>query len=478
MPLLQQQNYDESVEIKMAALCDVLWLDPVEKIDAAVRARMADAGLNILVVNTLDELNTMLCRVSMVVLRLSGDTSLLTEVRSLLGDSMLDIPVVCRVERGRLELAVAAMRDGARHVLAVDEANAAVWQQALTLIAKPKAQPQTFVFADPASQKLLVLAQRVAQAEVTTLLTGPTGAGKEVLARILHEASPRRSGPFVALNCAAMPESMIEDMLFGHEKGAFTGALKDYSGVFEQARGGTLFLDEIGEMPVRLQTKLLRVLQERQITRLGAQAALNVDVRLVAATNRDLKAAIESREFREDLYFRISTFRLRLPSLAERPLDIMPLAQLMLDTHGAERRPWVISADAEALLLAHVWPGNVRELSNVMQRALVLSHGALITAAHLVFDDFTVSAGTAVATQDVGLSTAPQRVAAAPAAVAGADLDSAVRFSEHRAILAALRSSHSRGEAARALGISPRTLRYKLAQLKDHGFTLAMAETA
>ena len=179
-------------------------------------------------------------------------------------------------------------------------------------------------------------------------------------------------------------------MLFGHEKGAFTGALKNYSGVFEQAAGGTLFLDEIGEMPIRLQAKLLRVLQERQLTRLGAQTQVNVDVRLVAATNRDLKAAIESRDFREDLYFRISKFRLRLPCLAERPLDIMPLAQLMLDTHGAERRPWTIAADAEALLRTYAWPGNVRELSNVMQRALVLSHSSLITAAHLSFDEFGV----------------------------------------------------------------------------------------
>ena len=462
----------------MPAACEVLWLDPVERIDHAVRARLGEAGLSVVAVSTLDELNLMLRRVHLVVVRLFNDGGLLADVRRLMADHMLDLPVVCRADRGALELAVSAMRNGASHVLAADDWTVEAWSQLHALVVPARAQPQTFVFADPVSQKLLLLAQRVAQAEVTTLLTGPTGAGKEVLARILHESSPRRSGPFVGLNCAAMPESMIEDMLFGHEKGAFTGALKDYCGVFEQAAGGTLFLDEIGEMPIRLQAKLLRVLQERQLTRLGAQTPVTVDVRLVAATNRDLKAAIDTREFREDLYFRISTFRLRLPCLAERPLDIMPLAQLMLDMHGAERRPWSIAADAEALLLAHAWPGNVRELSNVMQRALVLCHNSCITAAHLSFDEFRV-VDTAAA-DHAAPATLPVVAPPAPAQTEhrGPDLDSAVRVSEHRAILAALRAAPSRIEAARALGISPRTLRYKLAQLKDHGFTLAMAETA
>ncbi len=471
LSVIHQQHNHELLDIKMPAAFEVLWLDPVEKLDSAMRARLGEAGLRVVVVSTLDELNAMLPRVHMVVVRLFEDGCLLAKVRGLIAENMLDLPVVCRTDRGALELAVAAMRNGAKHVVAADDWNVGSWTHVQSLMAPVKAQAQTFVFADPVSQKLLVLAQRVAQAEVTTLLTGPTGAGKEVLARILHESSPRRTGPFVGLNCAAMPESMIDDMLFGHEKGAFTGALKDYSGVFEQAAGGTLFLDEIGEMPIRLQAKLLRVLQERQLTRLGAQTQVNVDVRLVAATNRDLKAAIESRDFREDLYFRISTFRLRLPCLAERPLDIMPLAQLMLDTHGAERRPWTITADAEALLRTYAWPGNVRELSNVMQRALVLSHSSLITAAHLSFDEFGV----------LDNSSAENRVPLSAAAVVdtrGPDLYSAVRVSQHRAILAALRAASSRNEAARVLGISPRTLRYKLAQLKDHGFTLAMAETA
>jgi len=190
------------------------------------------------------------------------------------------------------------------------------------------------VFVDPASRHLLALAQRVAQAEVTTLLVGPTGAGKEVLARVLHEASPRARGPFVALNCAAMPEHLIEDLLFGHDKGAFTGAHRDHKGLFEQAQGGTLFLDEIGEMPVLLQSKLLRVLQERQLTRLGGQSTVALDVRVVAATNKDLRQAMAAREFREDLYYRIATFRLQLLALSERRGDILPLALQCLAEHA------------------------------------------------------------------------------------------------------------------------------------------------
>jgi len=470
---------DVQPETPMSAVPEVLWLDPLAKLDSITRLRLRDAGMNVHAVTTLDELRCGFSRCQLIVLRLRDDTALLREVRGLMAEAIVDIPVICRVDRDRLETAVTAMRDGASHVLGAEDWARAVWADALALVTPDKPKAQTFVFADPVSQKLLALAQRVAQAEVTALLTGPTGAGKEVLARILHEASPRRGGPFIGLNCAAMPESMIEDMLFGHEKGAFTGALRDHQGLFEQARGGTLFLDEIGEMPVRLQSKLLRVLQERQLTRLGGQQLVSVDFRLVAATNRDLKAAIEAREFREDLYFRISTFALRLPRLAERRLDILPLAQLMLDTHGAPRRPWMITPEAQAQLLAHDWPGNVRELSNVMQRAIVLSLDTVVGIEHLVFDEFSGSraaAADAVPAVPVAENAAAQSESAVPET--GADLDAAVRLSEHRAIAAALRSAPSRAEAARALGISPRTLRYKLAQLKGHGLGVGSVEMA
>jgi len=470
-------------ETTMAAIPEVLWLDPLAKLDSIARLQLRDAGMHVQPVTTLEELRAGFNRCRLVVLRLRDDTGLLREVRGLLAEAALDIPVICRVDRDRLETAVMAMRDGASHVIGAEDWGRAIWAEALALVAPPKPKAQTFVFADPVSQKLLALAQRVAQAEVTALLTGPTGAGKEVLARILHEASPRRSGPFVGLNCAAMPESMIEDMLFGHEKGAFTGALRDHQGLFEQACGGTLFLDEIGEMPVRLQAKLLRVLQERQLTRLGGQQMISVDFRLVAATNRDLKAAIDAREFREDLYFRISTFALRLPRLAERPLDILPLAQLMLQMHGASRHPWIITPQAQAQLLAHDWPGNVRELANVMQRAIVLSTDALIDSEQLIFDEFGSSLAAVAGSIPAGAlaNRTADSGAAQPEVVppeSAADLDAAVRLSEHRAIAAALRAAPSRAEAARALGISPRTLRYKLAQLKGYGLGVGTAEMA
>ena len=465
-----------------AAVPEVLWLDPLAKLDSISRLWLRDAGMNVTAVTTLDELRSGFKRCRLIVLRLSEDTALLREVRALMAEVVVDVPVICRVDRGRLETAVMAMRDGASHVLGAEDWTRVAWADALALVAPDKPKAQTYVFADPVSQKLLALAQRVARAEVAALLTGPTGSGKEVLARILHEASPRRRGPFVGLNCAAMPESMIEDLLFGHEKGAFTGALRDHRGLFEQAEGGTLFLDEIGEMPVRLQAKLLRVLQERQLTRLGGQRVVSIDFRLIAATNRDLKAAIDAREFREDLYFRISTFALRLPRLAERPLDILPLAQLMLEMHGAPRQSWVITPQAQAQLLVHDWPGNVRELSNVMQRAIVLSVDGVVGLEHLIFDEFSGSrafaAGQALGpvAEGVAENVAALRDCALPET--GAGLDAAVRISEHRAIMAALSAAPSRAEAARALGISPRTLRYKLAQLKVHGLGVGTAEMA
>jgi len=458
----------------LADTFEVIWIDPRGTAGDSPLEASFGAALRLNRVRTIEEVRSALPAANAIVLHLLEDVSLLREVQQLMRDCSRILPVICRVDRGCFDLVVKAVRHGAAHVLAADEQRAAAWNEALAAMTAGAGKPQTFVFIDPVSQKLLALAQRVAQAEVTALLTGPTGAGKEVLARILHEASPRHDGPFVALNCAAMPESMIEDLLFGHEKGAFTGALREHAGVFEQAKGGTLFLDEVGEMPIRLQAKLLRVLQERQLTRLGAQSSIAVDVRLIAATNRNLKAAIETREFREDLYFRISTFKLQLPPLSERPADILPLAYLMLERHGVScAEPWAITAAAEQLLVAYPWPGNVRELGNVMQRAMVLAGGAKVDVEHLIFDD---APGPAM--QDVAAPLEPREAFVAAPSAAEPDLNSTVRASEHRAIMTAIRNSASRSEAARALGISPRTLRYKLAQFKGHGLDFAISERA
>ncbi|WP_236657677.1 sigma-54-dependent Fis family transcriptional regulator [Limnohabitans sp. TS-CS-82] len=480
-----------------------VWLDPFSPIDAADRAQLDAAGISLETVSTLGDLTLALRRAHVLVIRLGDSAELLQEVQTLIAQLGHTVPVLCRVDRRRMEVAVDAMRLGALHVLSSDEWSAAAWQGAVKGLNAPELKTKSYVFVDPISQHLLALAQRVAQTDVTALLVGPTGAGKEVLARVLHESSPRAKAPFVALNCAAMPEHLIEDMLFGHEKGAFTGALKEHKGLFEQAHGGTIFLDEIGEMPMNLQAKLLRVLQEKKLNRLGGEATIDLDIRVIAATNKDLKLAIEQREFREDLYFRISTFRLRIQPLKDRPGDIVPLVAQSLARHVKGGLPFTVTPEAQVQLQSYPWPGNVRELENVVQRAVVLSGGRTISPAHLMFDDAQMDE-QAMPAMTEALPQAPvvdMPVAVAPAAplmpaavtptyyapvsaynpapmapiemreepAAPINLDSAVKASELQVIMAAIQSTDSRMEAAAKLGISPRTLRYKLAQMRTRG---------
>jgi two-component system response regulator FlrC len=481
-----------------------VWLDPFSPIDAADRAQLDAAGISLETVSTLGDLTQALRRAHVLVIRLGDSAELLQEVQTLIAQLGHTVPVLCRVDRRRMEVAVDAMRLGALHVLSSDEWSAKAWQSAVKGLNAPELKTKSYVFVDPISQHLLALAQRVAQTDVTALLVGPTGAGKEVLARVLHESSPRAKAPFVALNCAAMPEHLIEDMLFGHEKGAFTGALKEHKGLFEQAHGGTIFLDEIGEMPMNLQAKLLRVLQEKKLNRLGGESTIDLDVRVIAATNKDLKQAIEQREFREDLYFRISTFRLRIQPLKDRPGDIVPLVAQSLARHVKGGVPFTVTPEAQVLLQSYPWPGNVRELENVVQRAVVLSGGRTISPAHLMFDDAQMDeqampltpiatpvaeasavtqavADTAQAAAAISAAMPAAPVAYNPMAYAAApitpvqmreepiNLDSAVKASELQVIMAAIQSTDSRTEAAAKLGISPRTLRYKLAQMRTRG---------
>ena len=485
-----------------------LWLDPFQPLADAVQAQLAAGGLTVHAVATLEELQAKLAGADLLVVRLGDNIELLQELQALTVTLGFELPIVCRVDRRHLELVVAAMRQGALHVLPADEWSVEAWQGVLALREAPQATarptpkvtgaPRSVVYVDPVSQHLFALAQRVAMANVTALIEGPTGAGKEVLARVLHESSARARGPFVALNCAALPEHLIEDMLFGHEKGAFTGAHKEHHGMFEQAQGGTLFLDEIGEMPIHLQAKLLRILQERQVVRLGGERPIDLDVRLVVATNKDLRVAIAAREFREDLYFRISTFKLRVPPLRERPGDILPLVARLLARHANNNRTLSINAPAQACLQAYAWPGNVRELENVVLRALVLCSDDLITPAHLMFDEALPSPTQSMAAPLQPVLAAVQPAMAAPAmqsaeafysaplpdflkadtawsaeamlattpAPDSGNLQDAVKSNEHQLIMAAIQTTFSRMEAARKLGISPRTLRYKLAKLK------------
>jgi two-component system response regulator FlrC len=496
-----------------------LWLDPVQPLAAPEHAQLALAGLSVHRLHTLEDIQKQLTDADWIVVRLDGSLERLQAILGLQQQANIQVPVICRVDRQHLSLAVQAMRRGAFHVMAADEWSVPAWQAALhkpetksstaSVAVHPPAPQRSVVYVDPVSRHLLALAQRVAKAQVTALIEGPTGAGKEVLARVLHESSNRVKGPFVGLNCAALPEQLIDDMLFGHEKGAFTGAHKDFKGLFEQAQGGTLFLDEIGEMPMHLQAKLLRVLQERQLTRLGAERPVAVDVRVVAATNKDLRQAILAREFREDLYFRISTFKLRVPALRDRPGDILPLVAQLLARH-AKDATFTVSAQAQAQLLSYAWPGNVRELENVVQRAVVLCTDSQIEAMHLMFDEPQFESmptahdvRTVAETRYTSSPPAEEHLQAAPhyagkvtettdalcdeefkalfqmpvthSSSPVGHLQTAVKSNEHQLIMAAIQNTESRIEAARQLGISPRTLRYKLAKLKGDNMSGSMA---
>jgi two-component system, response regulator FlrC len=330
-------------------------------------------------------------------------------------------------------------------------------QPAADKTGRPDAEP---VACAANSRRLLELAQRVAATECTVLIVGESGTGKEVLARYIHRNSPRATQPFVAVNCAAIPENMLEAMLFGYERGAFTGAHAGHAGKFEQAQGGTLLLDEVTEMPLGLQAKLLRVLQEREVERLGGRSPVSLDVRVLATTNRRLREEVAAGRFREDLYYRLNVFPLAIGPLRTRRDDVLPLAMQLL---GARCRPGspipALSAEAAHLLLTYPWPGNVRELDNLLQRALILVNGPVILPTHIQFE----------LANDGAAELKP--AAAAPASLA-ASLDER----ERDLILNALRAGNgNRRSAAETLGISARTLRYKLARLREAGIEVPVA---
>ncbi len=323
-------------------------------------------------------------------------------------------------------------------------------------LASPRGHRDLPIAQDARSREMFALAERVAAADVTVMLTGESGVGKEVYARFIHAVSRRQSGPFIAVNCAAIPEPMLEAILFGHEKGAFTGATDARPGKFEQATDGTLLLDEVTEMPIGLQAKLLRVLQEREVERLGAATARHVNVRVIATSNRLLRDAVGEGVLREDLYYRLNVFPLQVPALRDRPGDIVALAEHLLKRHAADGTAPTLSTAACDYLRRHTWPGNVRELENVMQRALILHSGGQVEAADLQFDTLETQQVSGIGNDRVEL-----------------DLDASLRVSEGELIRAALRAEEGRRKpAADRLGISPRTLRYKMARLREMGVAL------
>jgi two-component system response regulator FlrC len=335
------------------------------------------------------------------------------------------------------------------------------------------------------SRRLADLARRVAASDCTVLIAGESGTGKEVLARFIHRHSPRATKAFVAVNCAAIPENMLEAILFGYEKGSFTGAHASHAGKFEQAQGGTLLLDEVTEMPLGLQAKLLRVLQEREVERLGGRSSISLDVRVLATTNRNLRAEVVGGRFREDLYYRLNVFPLQTSPLRDRRDDVLPLAMRLLTARcrPGERIP-ALSADAAHMLLLYPWPGNVRELDNVMQRALILANGSVIQPEHVHLEIEgldALPAALAAASQTVrDFVSSPQRPIAQDnsrrSSTAEGGLSDSLSSAERDLILEALRSDGgNRQAAAKRLGISPRTLRYKLQRLREAGFVVPAA---
>lgn len=361
------------------------------------------------------------------------------------------VPVILITAHATITDAVSAMRQGA-----VDYVTKPFEPECLIKKIRQYLEVQVVnhnnpIAEDPKSKQLLALAKKVAQTDATVMIGGESGTGKEVLARYVHDHSPRNDKPFVAINCAAIPENMLEATLFGYEKGAFTGAIKSMPGKFEQAQGGTLLLDEISEMDLALQAKLLRVLQEKEVERLGGNKMISLDVRVLATSNRDMMAEVKANRFREDLFYRLNVFPLQWFPLRERKKDILPLANYLIKLHHSDSQQPLptLSEAAQQALLAYPWPGNAREMDNVIQRALILQCDGEISA------------------QDCHLpGIQPEHIPAEEQA-----LTENVKQHEFETVLSVLTAHDgNRKKVANELGISERTLRYKLAKMRDAGY--------
>ncbi len=370
-----------------------------------------------------------------------------------------DIPVMLMTAYGSIQMAVEAMRDGAVDYLSKPFEAEVLVAMVSQYVGERNADISNMIAEDPRSRELVVLAKRVAGSDATIMLMGESGVGKEVLAHYIHNQSQRAGKPFVAINCAAIPENMLEATLFGYEKGAFTGAYKACPGKFELAQGGTLLLDEISEMDVALQAKLLRVLQEREVERLGGQKTTVLDVRVLATSNRNIRQEVKEGRFREDLFYRLNVFPIQIPALRDRMKDILPLCHMLITKHLTSVLGTLpeLSQSAREKLLSHQWPGNVRELDNVIQRSLILKQGDVIDAADIQFEHINADTDNVVNGGDDSPRT----------------LDSEMKDHEYTKILAALHADNgNRQRAAERLGISQRTLRYKLARMREMGMSV------
>ncbi len=372
-----------------------------------------------------------------------------------------ETPILMMTAHGSIESAVSAMREGAVDYLVKPFEPEVLVNIIATYLPESDAYEGDFIAEDERSKELFRLAKKVAGSDASVFINGESGTGKEVIARTIHRYSPRNEAPFIAINCAAIPENMLEAHLFGYEKGAFTGAHKACPGKFEQAQGGTLFLDEISEMDIGLQAKLLRVLQEREVERLGGRETIALDVRILSASNADIQESVRRGVFREDLYYRLNVFPISLLPLRKRAGDILPLAESFLHrhAHAQGQNPPKLTEAAVQKLREHEWPGNVRELENVMQRALILQSNQVVEESDIFFE--------------MGLSSCHSALPTSNELADSEALSDQVKNREFALIADAIQECDgSRKLAAEKLGISARTLRYKMAKMREAGMEI------
>ncbi|CED61254.1 FlrC; two-component response regulator [Moritella viscosa] len=387
-----------------------------------------------------------------------------------------DLPVLLMTAFAKVDDAVTAMRNGAVDYIGKPFSPEVLINQVGRYVPPQKIVKRTPCYGDEKTELLLSLARKVAKSDATVMVTGPSGTGKEVLSRYIHDNSLRYDGPFVAINCAAIPDNMLEATLFGYERGAFTGAIQACPGKFEQAQNGTILLDEISEMDLSLQVKLLRVLQEREVERLGSRKTIKLNIRVIATSNRNMKQAVANGDFRDDLYYRLNVFPLVWLPLTERKGDILPIAEHLLKLHCKQNNMPTLELlnCAKAKLQIYHWPGNVRELDNVIQRAMILAVDGKIKDADLILEDFTAADFQVIAPIDQApqlhiKSEIPMRSINQPNEPLGNEL----RQQEYQIILETLIGCNGvRKNVSEKLGISPRTLRYKLAKMREQGIEI------
>ncbi|MBS0288359.1 MAG: sigma-54-dependent Fis family transcriptional regulator [Proteobacteria bacterium] len=361
-------------------------------------------------------------------------------------------PVILMTAYGKIADAVNAIQQGAcDYVTKPFDANELI--NKIHNHARKEILLANIIHEDKETKRLVELALQVASTEASVLISGESGTGKEIFAKLIHDNSARKDAPFVAINCAAIPENMLESILFGYEKGAFTGAYQSTAGKLEQANLGTILLDEISEMSLSLQAKLLRVIQEREVEKLGGKKTIKLDIRIIATTNRLLSKEVEKGNFRSDLYFRLNVFPLQLSALRERKGDIIPLSYYFIKKYAPQGQSYTLSDSAKTKLLSYEWPGNIRELQNIIQRALILSKNNVIEPISVIFEH-------------APLSTADE-------SLFKNDLSNQLTETENELIIKVLQKHQgNRNLTADELGISPRTLRYKLSRMKKMGIEI------